>query len=108
MNQIAARRCRAAQQRRERRPEHERKLFPQRLRPERAQPDDRQNDKIQRRHSGAGKHCARHVPVRVDHFADVTGRLLKRRRGKADQIEPGHDAGDLAKPTLKWHGRDET
>ena len=76
-------------------------------RAEDAQPDDRQQDKIDGRHGGGGKHRARHVAVRIDGLTDMTGGGFESRSGEPDQIETGHGAGDFAEEAVKGSGEME-
>ena len=73
--------------------------------PSTPEPDHRQNDEIDAGHGGGGEHGTRHVAVRIDGLADVAGGCLEGRSGKPDQIETGHDRGEIAEPAFEGRGQ---
>jgi hypothetical protein len=91
----------AAEERRESGAEHHGEVVPERLGAKHPEPDHRKNDEIHPCHGGGGEHGTRHVAVRINGLADVAGGCLEGRSGKPDQIETGHDRGEIAEPAFE-------
>ena len=100
---------RGPEQRRERRPDQVSETGgvgrSQSVRAEDAQPHDGQHQEVHAGHRGAGQHRARHRPGRIAHLADVAGRGLEGRRREADEVQPGHRAGDAAEHSVERGGQ---